>query len=52
MNRKKLSVTSKDFDEEIKIYIKKKKEENQALKKLLAALENSKKDSDLVTFHK
>ena len=33
----------KNIDEEIQFYIKQKKEENTALKKLLAALENAKK---------
>ena len=34
------------IDDEIQIYIKKKKEENSALKKLLNALESAKKSSE------
>ncbi|MCD4695352.1 MAG: hypothetical protein K8S16_03840 [Bacteroidales bacterium] len=36
--------SEKSIDERIKNYIKKKKEENSALKKLLVALENAKKN--------
>jgi hypothetical protein len=35
----------KNFDEEIKFYIRKKKEENSALKKLLSALESAKRNA-------
>lgn len=36
---------STDMDDEIQIYLKRKKDENTALKKLLTALENAKKNS-------
>lgn len=36
----------KDIDEEIQFYIKRKKDENSALKKLLTALENAKKNAN------
>lgn len=38
------SVLSGSVDEEIKNYLQKKKDENSALKKLLHALENAKKN--------
>lgn len=41
---------AKNTDEEIRSYIKKKKEENSALKKLLNALENAKKNENLNSF--
>ncbi|MCF8367786.1 MAG: hypothetical protein K9G76_02000 [Bacteroidales bacterium] len=46
MNNKSISSDKdKDIEDRIKSYIKKKKEENSALKKLLSALENAKKDN-------
>ena len=38
--------SSRNIDDEIQIYIKRKKEENSALKKLLNALESAKKGSE------
>ena len=35
----------KNMDDEIQFYIKRKKDENSALKKLLTALENAKKNA-------
>ncbi|MCD4731751.1 MAG: hypothetical protein K8R74_14190 [Bacteroidales bacterium] len=37
--------TLKNIDDEIQFYIKRKKDENSALKKLLTALENAKKNA-------
>lgn len=37
--------TIKNMDDEIQFYIKQKKDENSALKKLLSALENAKKSA-------
>ena len=37
--------TLKNVDDEIQFYIKRKKDENSALKKLLTALENAKKNA-------
>lgn len=37
--------TIKNVDDEIQFYIKQKKDENSALKKLLTALENAKKSA-------
>lgn len=37
--------TVKNMDDEIQFYIKRKKDENSALKKLLIALENAKKNT-------
>lgn len=37
--------TIKNIDDEIQFYIKRKKDENSALKKLLSALENAKKNN-------
>lgn len=37
--------TVKNMDDEIQFYIKRKKDENSALKKLLSALENAKKNN-------
>jgi len=48
-NEKKIDKT-KNIDDEIQLYIERKKEENSALKKLLNALNNSKK-SDGVENH-
>lgn len=39
--------TIKNIDDEIQFYIKRKKDENSALKKLLTALENAKKNTRL-----
>ncbi len=41
--------TIKNIDDEIQFYIKQKKDENSALKKLLSALENAKKNADTKT---
>ena len=38
--------TIKNIDDEIQFYIKQKKDENSALKKLLSALENAKKSTN------
>ena len=38
--------TIKNIDDEIQFYIKRKKDENSALKKLLTALENAKKNTN------
>jgi hypothetical protein len=38
--------TIKNMDDEIQFYIKRKKDENSALKKLLTALENAKKNTN------
>lgn len=38
--------TIKNIDDEIQFYIKRKKDENSALKKLLSALENAKKNAN------
>jgi len=38
--------TTKNLDDEIQFYIKRKKDENSALKKLLSALENAKKNTN------
>lgn len=38
--------TIKNLDNEIQFYIKRKKDENSALKKLLTALENAKKNAN------
>lgn len=47
MNQQKFTrSTNKNIEEEINNYIRLKKEENQALKKLLSALENAKKAND------
>lgn len=45
-NNKNVS-SDKNLDDEIQVFIKKKKDENSALKKLLLALENAKKHSGL-----
>jgi hypothetical protein len=47
MKNKNYEATEKELnlDDEIQVYIKKKKDENSALKKLLLALENAKKSS-------
>jgi len=48
MDRQKFThSSSKNIDEEIKNYIKLKREENQALKKLLHALEDAKRNSGM-----
>mgnify|MGYP003702711453 FL=1 len=47
---KKQFQAKKNIDEEIRVYIKKKKEENSALKKLLNALENAKKSDSINSF--
>lgn len=44
--QKGISVSGVSVDEEIKNYIQKKKDENSALKKLLFALENAKKNGN------
>ncbi|MCB2220803.1 MAG: hypothetical protein KQI35_10440 [Bacteroidetes bacterium] len=46
MERRK-GISERNIDDEIQYYIKKKKEENSALKKLLNALETSKKTNDI-----
>ena len=47
MKNNKNVVSDKNLDDEIQVFIKKKKDENSALKKLLLALENAKKHSVL-----
>ena len=46
--KKEKSMETKDInlDQEIKLFIEKKKQENSALKKLLSALDNAKKNSN------
>lgn len=44
--------TIKNLDDEIQFYIKQKKDENSALKKLLTALENAKRSSNTKVLHK
>jgi len=46
-NKYELENKKMDLDEEIQVYLKRKKDENSALKKLLLALENAKKNSTL-----
>lgn len=47
MKDEKRNLNVNSADDEIKYFIKRKKDENSALKKLLNALENAKKDANL-----
>lgn len=47
MKNEKRVLVNKNMDEEIQYYIRRKKDENSALKKLLTALENAKKNATL-----
>ena len=45
MKSEKVILEEKSMDDEIRFFIKRKKEENSALKKLLTALENAKRNT-------
>jgi hypothetical protein len=49
MKNEKMSSDINQIDDQIQTFIKKKKDENSALKKLLSALESAKKNATMTT---